>query len=76
MLHYRTKIQESLKAYGTAVSRLVIHLNKIILNHSQIWGASEHDPNPNYNPNSTLNLTLTLTLALTNPNLNPNPNQS
>ena len=39
--------QESPRAYGTAVSRLVINLNEIHLNHSQIWGVSEHDPNPN-----------------------------
>ena len=45
--------QGSCWAYGTAVSGLVIHLNKIYLNHSQIWGASEYEPNPNYNPNPT-----------------------
>ena len=41
--------QESRRAYGTAVSRVVIHLNKIHLNHCQIVtiGQCSNNPKPN-----------------------------
>ena len=45
--------QESRRAYGRAVSRVVIHLNKIHLNHSQILAIVQcsNNPKPNLNPN-------------------------
>ena len=43
---------ESRRAYNTAVSRAVIHLNKIHLNHSQILTITQcsNNPKPNLNP--------------------------
>ena len=44
MLRYK---QESPRAYGTAVSGIVIHVNKILWNHSQIWTIAQCSNNPN-----------------------------
>ena len=45
--------QESRRAYGTAVSKVVIRLNKIHLNHSQILTIAQcsNDIKPNLTPN-------------------------
>ena len=44
------KEQESRRAYGTAVSGVVIHLNKMSLDHSQILTIAQcsNNPNPHY----------------------------
>ena len=52
--------QESRRAYGTAVSRVVIHLHKIHLNHNQILTIVQclNNPEPEFNPNPNPHLLL------------------